>query len=175
MRPRQIPPPQCSDDRLQPPECHATPKGRRDDKIGAAALFAVRDLGAQDVREATFAHSRSAHYPFALQARRRRHNQHEVAALDAAGFKQQRYVEDDEPRATSALPRDKPEFRPTNHWMDDSLETAQRRRVTEHPLPQALAIDPAGLVAHSGERRFDHRHRGPSRSKQPMDDRIGIE
>jgi hypothetical protein len=68
MRPRQLPPPQRSDNRLQPPERHAAPKRGRDDKIGAAAFFTIRHLGAQDVGKATVAHPRPAHYPFALQA-----------------------------------------------------------------------------------------------------------
>jgi hypothetical protein len=68
MRPRQLPPPQRSDNRLQPPECHAAPERGRDDKIGAPAFLMIRHLGAQDISKAALAHSRTAHDPFALQA-----------------------------------------------------------------------------------------------------------
>jgi hypothetical protein len=175
MRPRQLPPPQHSDDRLQPPECDAASKGGYDDKIGAPTFFAIRDLGAQDVRKPAFAHAGPAHYPFALQAGRRGHHQHKVAALDTAAFEEQRYVEDDEWRTPGAGPRDKPLFGSANHWMDDSLKPAKRRRVAEHKLAETLAIDPAHFVAYSGKHRLDRSDRFPTRSEQPMNDPIGVE
>ncbi len=170
MRPRQIPPPQRSDDRLQPAERHAAPERGRDDKIGAPPLFAIRDLGAQDVGKPAFAHSRPAHHPLALQAQRRRHDQHEVAALDAAAFKEQRYVEDNQRRAASAGSRatNRLSARRTIGWMIPSRRrSAGGSRNTR--WPQTLPIDPAGLVAHPRKRRFDRLDRRPSRPEQPMD------
>jgi len=157
------------------PKRDAASEGGYDDKIGATAFFAIRDLGAQNVRKAGFAHARPAHYPFALQARRGGHHQHKVAALDAARFEEERYVEDDEPRSAGAGPRDKPLFGPADHWMDDPLKPAQRRRVAEHALAETLAIDPARLVLHSGKRRLDRPDRVATRREQPMHDRVGVE
>ncbi len=157
------------------PERHAAPERGCHDKIGAPALFAIRDLGAQDVRKTAFAHPGPAHYPFALQAQRRGHHQHKIAALDTAAFEEERYVEDDKPHAAGAGPRDKPLFGPANHRMNDSLEPAKRPRVAEHALAETLAIDPAGLVLHSGKRRLDRPDRFPARREQPMHHRIGVE
>lgn len=175
MRPRQLRPPQRSDNRLQPAKCHAASKGGHNDEIGAAAFFAIRQLGAQDVGEAAFAHPRPAHDPFALQALRRRHDQHEIAALDPAAFKEQRDVEDDERHAARACPRDEPSFGSPHHRMDDPLKTAQRGWVAEHPLAQLPAIDPSRFTTHPGKRRIDRPDRRPSRPEKPVNLGIGIE
>ena len=165
MRLRQLPPPQRSDNRLQPPERHAAPKRGRNDEIGAPAFFAIRHLGAQDVGKAALAHSRPAHDPFALQARRRRHDQYEMTPLDAATFKEQRDVEHNKPLAAGTRLRDNPPFGPAHHRMKDRLEAAQRRRVAKHQLTEALTINLAGFVAHSGKPRLDRPNRFPTRSK----------
>ena len=175
MRPRQLPPPQCSDNCLQPAERNAASEGRRDDKIGPPALFAIRDLGAQDIGKAAFAHPGPAHYPLALQACRRRHDQHKIAALDPAAFEEQRDVEDDERIAARAGARNKPPFGLANHRVDDPFKPAQRRRVAEHTLAQTLAIDPALRIAHFGKCRLNRPDRGPARRKQSMDNSIGVE
>ncbi len=98
-----------------------------------------------------------------------------MTTLNAAAFEEQRDIEHDERRAARASLRDNPPFGPTHHRMKDPLETAQRRRVAEHKPAQALTIDPAGLAAYSGKRRFDQSDRCPSGSEKPMDLRIGIE
>ena len=175
MTPRPLPSPQHSDDRLYPPESDAASERGRNDKIRAPAFFAIRDLGSQDIGKAGFAHPRPAHHPFALQAKRRRHNKHMVAALDTAAFEEERYVEDNQRHAPGASLRDKPALGPPHHRVDDPLKPAQRRLVAEHALAETLAIDSASFVAGPGKCRRDRADRRPARPEQPMNLGVGIE
>jgi len=171
----QHPPAQPPDDRFQPAKSYAAAQCRRDDKIRAPAFFAIRHLSAQDFGKALLTHSRPAHHAFALQTQRRRNDQREINAVDPAAFEQERYVEHDKRFAPGTGTGDESRFSAPDHRMEDPLEPAQRRRVAEHPPAQLPAIDAARLVADIGKRRFDRPNRGPTRSEQPVNLRVGVE
>ena len=174
MTPRPLPPPQHSDNRLHPAKRDVAAERGRNDKVRAPAFFAIRDLGAQDISKAGFAHSRPAHHPFTLQAKRRRHDQHIVAARDTAAFEKEWYVEDHQRYSPRAGLRDKPALGPTHHRMDDPLEPAQCRLVAEHALAETLPIDSASFVADPGKCRRDPANRCAARPKQLMNLGVGI-
>src|ERR1700720_174594 len=80
--------PQLLDDCPQPAERRGFAERGRNDKIGAPPLLRIGQLSPQYFVKTTVAHPRAAHHPLALQARRGRDDEHEIAAPGAAGFVQ---------------------------------------------------------------------------------------
>lgn len=145
----------------------------RHHQVGAAALLGVRHLLGQDSRQPGFRHPGTGHDALALNPRRRRHDQHQVAAPVASALQQQRHVEHYQPLAAAPAARQEARGLALDQRVHDRLQPGQRRGVTEHPGPERLAVDRA--VAHdSGKGRGNRRDRGTARRHQAMDRSVSI-
>src|SRR3546814_907270 len=69
-------------------------RARGNDEIGAATLFRIRDLETKNRVEPVFGHAREAEDPCALDMRWSRYHRNDIDRILAAGFKQQRHVDD---------------------------------------------------------------------------------
>ncbi len=109
----------AADDRRKLPRRGRAAQRRADDKIGTAALLAIRELRIEDRGEARSAHPRPAHHPLPLQSRRRGDDDDAVDPVDPIGLEQQRDIEHHKRRVACPLARDPAALHGTYHRVED--------------------------------------------------------
>ncbi len=152
----------------------AVQTGRHDD-IRPPALLTIGHLPGQNSGETSRRHAGAAQHPGALQRWRRAHHQNRIAAPLAAGFDQQRDVENDETDAARRHAPEKGALGCTHQWMQDGLQPRQRGAVAENASGKRCAIDAGSAFRHAREGPVDGRDAGAARGERLVNRGIGVE
>lgn len=136
------------------PQAFISPKACFNDKIRPLPLFAIRNLLGQDAGVLGSGHTRSGQHSARLHESRRADHANTIATLLAAGFKQQRYIEDDGRAAASRHARQEHLFIVSDHGMEDRLKPPQSPGIAENNTSELTPINTASMLdarKHSGD------------------------
>ena len=129
-----------------------------DDEIGALALHRIGHLTGQYRLELSLRHLAAGHDALPLHIRRRCNHSYYIGPLVAAGFEQQRDVEDDDVRLVRDRFFQKGAVGLGDDGMDDALELFHRIGIFRDLAAQLGAVDPAVFADDPRKRPLDGRN-----------------
>ncbi len=166
---------ETGDNSPQSPQAQAPVEPGRHDKIRLPPLFGVRHLLLQDCGKPALRHSGPTQHALALQHRGGGYNDHIVATSRTPTFVQKWDIEHSNRLTPCPGLSQKPLFGLSDHWVQDALKPGQCLRIAEYPLAEPPAVNPAILIAHSRESRFDPGDGSSTRPQQAMNHSISVE
>jgi hypothetical protein len=141
--------------------------------MGAGAFVGIRHLGGENGLELGRRHSGPGQDTIPLHLGRRRHHDHCVDVLFAAGLQQKGDVQHH--HIGLRRPGAFEELRPcgAHQRPDQAIEPGEGLGVAEHPFGQQAAVDTAALH-HPRESRLDKGHGRPARGIEAADLGVGV-
>lgn len=142
-------------------------------QVGVTPLLDVRHLSGDQRRNLSRCHPAAQAHAGLLNVPWCGYHHNKVGQTIAAGFQQQRDVENHRGFSTSPGTGEEPNFFLMHQRVQDAFEPAQGRRIGDNHLSQCSAVDCA--VPHGpGKGRFDGAYRSSAARLQPVHDRVGI-
>lgn len=141
--------------------------------VGTPALVPIRHLARLDGRQARRTHPRARQYAGTLYEGWRGHDGDRMTQTLPPGFKEQGNVEHHKRPLAPCLLAQEPPCRRACRRVQDSLQAAQRRHVTEDARAKLSPVD-SGVGNNAGKGRRDSGNSRPTGSEQSMHRLIGV-